>query len=150
VAAVPIETSGVQVIGLRDFQRRVRTAANYEPRIMREGLNEVGSVLLEDIVQDMESQFVTPEDRRTGALTSSVRALSTAREGRVVAGYPARVPYAGWWEFGGSTKRKAGGMDREWIKKGRTMYPALERKHAEIVAVLEHVLNEIAKICNEG
>lgn len=144
---------GVQVIGLRDFQRRVARAASVQPREMRQGLNDVGQIIVDEVVPDMESQFVTDPSRRDGKLEDSVRALSTTREGRVVAGFPTRVPYAGWWEFGGpkgKTRAYPGPPPRPFVKKGRTLYPALERSQAEIVARLEVVLNHLADVANRG
>lgn len=141
----------VVVVGLREFQAAVRRAAVTKPKVMREGLNEVGEVVVHYAIPLMESEFVTdPRQPRTGKLEGSVRAQSTAREGRVIEGYPSRVPYAGWWEFGGSTKRKAGGMNRTWNKRGRSLYPALDQHQAEVIRVLEGVLNKIADIINAG
>lgn len=144
---------GVQVIGLRDFQRRVARAAAVQPAHMREGLNDVGQIIVDEVVPDMESQFVSDPSRLDGSLEDSVRALSTAREGRVVAGFPKRVPYAGWWEFGGPKgKRNAypGPPPRKYVKSGRTLYPALEKRDLEILRTLEHVLNRLADIANNG
>ena len=141
--------TGIKVIGLRDFQLRIRKAEEYKPALMREGLNEVGQIIVETAVPMMESKFVTDPARRTGALERSVKARSTTREGRVVAGTPVRVPYAGWWEFGGSTKRKAGGMDRHFFKRGRSLYPALDKQAEAIYKALDAVLNRLADILNE-
>lgn len=139
---------GVKVVGLNAFARRVNRAAKTEPRLMKSGLNEVGEIIVHDAVPLMESQFVTDPDRRDGKLADSMRAQSTTREGRVVLGYPARVPYAGWWEFGGSTKRKAGGMDRKWVKRGRSLYPTLDKDRERITAAMDAVLRRIAEIIN--
>lgn len=146
-------SGGVQVIGLRDFQRRIAKAASVQPREMRMGLNDVGQIIVDEVVPDMESMFVSDPSRLDGALEDSVRALSTTREGRVVAGYPKRVPYAGWWEFGGprgKTRAYPGPPPRAFVKSGRTLYPALEKRELEIIARLEVVLNHLATIANEG
>lgn len=142
--------AGVKVVGLRAFSRRVNRASKEKPGLMKSGLNEVGEIIVRDAVPFMESQFVTDPSRRDGKLEDSMRAQSTTREGRVVLGYPARVPYAGWWEFGGSTKRKAGGMDRKWVKRGRSLYPTLDRDMAQVTAAMDAVLRRIAEICDFG
>ncbi len=146
--------AAIQVIGLRDFQRRLRMAADYEPKSMRQGLNEVGQIIVDDVIPHMEQLFQESTlGRRDQALEDSVRALSTSKEGRVVVGYPSRVPYAGWWEFGGprgKTRAYPGPPPRPYVKEGRTLFPALKRREAEIVASLEDVLNRIAAVANDG
>lgn len=141
----------MQVIGLRDVQRRIARAAAVQPSQMRDGLNDVGQIIVDEVVPMMESSFVSPPERLDGALENSVRSMATTRTGRVVAGYPKRVPYAGWWEFGGpkgKTNAYPGPPPRKFVKEGRTMYPALERRHMEVVARLEAVLNRLADIAN--
>ena len=135
-------------MGLKDFQRRVLRARRVQPREMARGLNDVGQVLVENIIPLIEDQLVSDPSRLDHKLEDSVRAQSTSKDGMVIEGYANRTPYAGWWEFGGSTKRKAGGVDRKFIKRGRAMYPALEKSHEMMTKVLEDVLNRLARIAN--
>lgn len=53
--------------------------------------------------------------RRTGALAASVRTSKTKRKAVIRMGR-ARVPYAGWIDYGG-------GHGRPYVSRGRFMYP---------------------------
>jgi hypothetical protein len=139
----------IRVTGLREFQTRVKHAADMEPWSMKRGLDEVGQIVVDNALPMMQSAFVdNPRVPHTGKLEGSLRTLSTPKVGRVMEGYPSRVPYAGWFDFGGSTKRKAGGMNRPFLKRGRVLYPAFDAHQTEVVAAMERVLTRIANIMN--
>lgn len=75
---------------------------------------------------------------RSGRLRQSIRAAATTRGGVVKAG-GARVPYAGWIEYGGTIKFKSrqGGIHRPRLKRGRYIRPAAEAKQLQIIATFE-------------
>lgn len=146
---------GIQVIGLREFRTKVAACSRRQPNLMRLGLNAVG----QSIVDEARSRF--PEElssdpynaaRRTGRLEGSLRTRSTAREGRVVEGTESRIPYAGWWEFGGPSRKSNRPPNREFRKEGRVLYPALKspQVQADIVESMNDVLAALVAFIERG
>lgn len=147
--------AGIQVIGLRAFRTRVAACSRRQPNLMRLGLNAVGQT----VVLEAQSRFpdALSDDpynvaRRTGRLEGSLRARSTAREGRVVEGTETRIPYAGWWEFGGPTRRSNRPPNRPFVKEGRVLYPAAKspRVQEEIIRDMELVLTALVEFISRG
>lgn len=135
----------IRVYGLREFRQRIVRASGEKPRFMKSGLNVVGQVIVDEALQEFPGQLADPS-RTTGALERSVRALSTSTEGRVVEGTPSRVPYAGWWEFGGPSYPSRRPPNRTYMKEGRVLYPSFYKVQDKIQETMEWVLNEIAKV----
>lgn len=123
----------VRVEGIREFQAALRKADRLFPRELRKCFNEVAEPIADEAAQNVPV--------RTGALRSSIRPLSTQREGRVAMGYESRVPYAGWIEFGGTLPS---GPTRPFVKAGRYLFPVPEQHQGRIQKSMERVLNRLA------
>lgn len=126
---------GVQIQGLREFSRRVRSADADLSKELRTGLKEIASVVANTAKQKVPT--------RSGRLASSVRATSTARVGKVSMG-GARVPYAGFIEFGGSVGRGKS-VKRPFKKDGRYLRPAYEAHRGEVEVAAHVLIDKIAR-----
>ena len=130
----------VHIDGLKQFQRDLRAADRDLPKELKRGFDTIGrDILVPEIVRRMSAVLVDKSRRR---LLDSVRAVSQQREGRILEG-KAATPHAGWWEFGGSTKRKRGGVNRNFIADGRTLYPSLGAKRDEIADECESLIDRL-------
>lgn len=131
----------------------MRAAGRELPRLIKVELDKIGrEILVPLIVSKMEKAFVLPlgdkrdHQHRSGKLLKSVRAVSQQRYGIVKEGVAA-TPYAGWWEFGGSTHSSRGNPDREFEHEGRTMYPSLHEARPVIQRESEFAMERLrAKI----
>lgn len=119
-----MSTVVVRVEGLDELRRALRAAGRDLPRELKAILNEAGGLIA------TATRLRVPV--RSGRLAASIRPRSTQREGRVQMGTPARVPYAGWIEFGGTirhhgTRHQHAGshrIHRKHVRNGRYLYPA--------------------------
>lgn len=147
----------IRVEGIKELQRALRTADKMLPRELKRGMDVIArEILLPVIASKMEAAFVLPlgdkkgtHKFRSGKLLESLRAVSQQRAGIVKEGV-ASTPYAGWWEFGGTTHTSRGSGEREFIHEGRTMYPALHETGPAIEAEMEHVMSALRRIIEEG
>lgn len=143
------------MLGLREFRLKVAAAARHSPGLVRKGNNALGAAIV-DAAQERFPQELSDDpynvSRRTGKLEKSLRALSTAREGRVVEGTPKRTPYAGWWEFGGPSRKSNRPPNRQFIKEGRVLYPSWQdpEVQAQVVESLEMVLQGLVDFIDRG
>lgn len=133
----------VQVVNLRELRSGLRAADAALPRELKKAFDEIGDIIVDEAEDLMEQEFVLPAAERTGKLKDSLRSRSTQKEGRVLSGFK-RVPYAGWWEFGGSSKSPRGGI-RPRREAGRAMYPALVSKRDEVRAEAVKVLERFKR-----
>lgn len=128
----------VQVEGLGEFRKALRDADRALGTALRKGLNEAGDVIVHDVRPDLP--------HKTGRLAASLRAQSTQREGRVVLG-SARVPYAGFVEFGGRivqhSQRRI--IERPFVPQGRWLFPSAAKNRARIIDVLGGKVDELAR-----
>lgn len=130
----------VQATGLKEFRRALRAADAQLPRELRKALNAVGQAIVNEAVPKMP--------KKSGKLRASVRARSTQTEGRVIVG-KANVQYAGFIEFGGSVGRNRS-VKRTFVKQGRYLYPAYQRRLPEVRRLTEQVVNELAQRIERG
>lgn len=131
-------------VGLKDVIRDLRKAEGNLPRQIRLLLNEIGEEIL---VPEIRSRMSGLIKRDAGhGLLRSVRAISTQTSGRVQVGYPRSVEHAGWWEFGGDTHSPRGGVVRERVPGGRTVYPTWSAKSGDVRRAMEGVVNQIASM----
>ncbi|MGH3370687.1 MAG: HK97 gp10 family phage protein [Nocardioidaceae bacterium] len=130
----------VRVEGLSELRRALKELDTKAPTQIRKALNE-GSKIVVDAARPTLPEI-------SGNLAASLRPSSTQREGRVTMGR-ADVPYAGWVEFGG--KITHAGHDhigdhtlrRPFIKQGRYLFPAAERKTDEVIEVCDREISEL-------
>lgn len=139
----------IKVKGLVEFQRALREADKALPRELKRAMDTIATkILLPLILAKMEAEFVLPlgdkkdHRHRSGKLRASVRAVSQQRAGIVKEGVAA-TPYAGWWEFGGSTHSSRGMTERKFVHEGRTLYPSLYESTPAIALEMDRVLGEL-------
>lgn len=143
----------IELSGLRELQARLREADAALPREIRLGLNEIVNVImLPRIREKMEREFVLPIGKkkpsgkfRSGKLAQRTRGTSQQRLGQITEGSAAQ-PYAGWWEFGGTTHSSRGFTDRTFIHEGRTLYPTLAEATPEIRLAATAMMDRLAAI----
>ncbi len=126
---------GVQVEGLREFQRALKTLDREHPKALRLALNDAANVIV-DVAQPRVP-------RRRGRAAASVKARSTQKAARVVGG-GSRAPYYPWLDFGGSVGRR-GSVRRPFLKNGRYIYDAFFRNRDEFVDMLEERIVDVAR-----
>lgn len=124
----------IKIEGLVDFQRAIKSAEDGLQKQLRLVFNEAA-----DIVVGSGRPFIP---RRTGALAATLRASSGQRNATVSLG-KAKTPYAGFIEFGGRVGPNQS-VRRPFVPGGRSMYPAVKREEAEILAVMAKGLNRLA------
>ena len=125
--------AAIHIAGVRELQAALRDADEGSQKKLRLVFNEAAELIA------VPTRRLVPTD--SGALARSVKSRSGQREAKVQMG-GAKVPYAGWIEFGG---RLPGGQSRKFIKEGRTMYPTLSRRYNEIRALLQKSLVDLAR-----
>lgn len=131
----------ISVLGLKEFRRELRAADAQLPRELRKVFNVASTVVRTDAAARVP--------KRSGALAGSIRARSTQSEGRVVMG-KARVPYAGFIEFGGRvgkgrTGKGTGSVRRPFVPGGRYLYPAFLRHQVAVLAAMENGLRALQR-----
>jgi hypothetical protein len=117
----------IQITGLRELNKALKQVDADLPKQTRLALNE-GAAIVAD-----EARSKVP--RRTGRAASTYRARSTRTAARVAIG-GAKAKYVPWLDFGGRTGPDKS-VHRQFIKSGRYLFPALERKRPEVLAKLE-------------
>lgn len=122
---------GIRIQGLNDFVRVLRDVDKELPKEVRKGFNVAAEIVAAD------ARLRVPV--RTGALRASIRASSTQREARVTMG-SAKVPYAGWIEFGGKVRHN----QRPYVRKGRYLYSAYRARRRVVQDLAEAVVSDLA------
>jgi phage gpG-like protein len=127
--------SGVEVIGLREFVRKIRGANPALAIEMRLGFKRIA-----DVVANTARPAV-PE--LTGTLRRSLRPKSSQKSAEVAMGGN-RVPYAGFIEFGGSVGRDKS-VTRPFVRQGRYLRPAYERQRSFVEIEAVRLIDRVAK-----
>jgi hypothetical protein len=125
----------IEVTGLREFQKQLRSMDANLPKQLRVALNQAA----DEVIGYAEARF----PRRTGAAAASLKARSSQREARVALG-GRRAPYAPWLDFGGEGRVKGRPAPRPFIKSGRYVYKGLEVKRDRITEILAAALTQLA------
>jgi hypothetical protein len=145
-----VKRGAIHVDGLAFFQRSLRTADAVAEKEMRAAIREIAErIVLPEVqlrVNWYLSQDIDNVYRRKGTLENSPRARTTGKEGRLLFGAGRSTEYAGWWEFGGSTKTPRGGGRRLIYKDGRTLYPALRMKRDEMQSEIAVALDKVSAV----
>lgn len=127
---------GVEVQGLREFSKALKSLDRELPIELRKGMNSIAKVVADSAR--------TQVPKRSGKLANSIRPSSTQRVGKVTMGN-AKVPYAGFIEYGGAVGRKKS-VKRAFKKDGRYLRPAYEanreRVQAEMVELVDRTIRK--------
>jgi hypothetical protein len=111
----------VKVDGLNQFVKGLKSLDRELPKALRKGLNEAVDL----VVTSARSKVA----RRSGKAAASLRAGSTQKAARIVAG-GSRAPYYPWLDFGGKVGPKHA-VSRRFYRSGRYIYPALAERREE-------------------
>jgi hypothetical protein len=128
----------IRVEGLRDLNRALRQFGDERlPKQVKAAARDAA-----DIVAREASRRVP---HRSGRLAASIRAGGQAR-GAVVRAGGARVPYAGWIEFGGTHRvRGRGRASRPYVAGGRYIRPSARDKEKQVIAAFERGIEIAAR-----
>lgn len=134
----------IQVEGLRELSKALR---NLEDKELPKQLRLANKKAAEVVAQEAKTRVPV----RTGNLQRSIKATASRTSASVKMG-SAKVPYAGWIEFGGSIKFKTRDavLTREVVKGGRYIRPSAQDKHLTIMAIYEREVNEVIGRFNHG
>lgn len=124
----------LRVEGLKELAKALKALDPAIAKQLRLANKRAASVVAEDAAQR------APE--KTGRLKKSIRALGQARSSTVAEGN-AKVPYAGFVDFGGNIQPRGAIISRPFIKEGRILFPALQAKSPQVMAIYEAEINEI-------
>jgi hypothetical protein len=128
----------IKIRGLAEFNRNLKKLDNDLPKALRLALNEAANVVVEDAAPKIP--------RRSGRAQKALRARSTSTTSRVIAG-SARARYLPWLDFGGEGRKRGRPAKREFIKKGRYVYPTYyaKRDSGEFGEVLNRSLLDVVR-----
>lgn len=136
-------SGGIEVTGLRVFQKGLRQLAPEIDKALKEDLTAVAEVVAADARRRVHS--------RTGATAKTIRAGADAK-GPYVKGGKAKLPHYAWLDFGSRRANKGiktvrGGVG-PWRRsgagpeRGRFIYPAIDANRDEIVEAATKALDK--------
>jgi len=128
-------TNTIKVEGLDQFVKGLKALDRELPKALRKGLNEAV-----DLVVTVARSKVT---RRSGRAAGSLRAGSTQKAARIIAG-GTRAPYYPWLDFGGRVGRRRS-VVRRFYKSGRYIYPSLEEKRPETERLISQAIADAGR-----
>ena len=124
----------IDLSGVREFQRQLKTMDAELPKQIRVTLNAAGEVVL---------RYAKPKvPTRSGAAASSLKLRSSQREARLGAG-GRKAPYYPWLDFGGKVG-PADSVERPFITEGRYIYPTIRERSREIEDTMAEGLVSLA------
>lgn len=125
---------------MRALRRDINKLADDQASLLYREIKAAGKAAVEPVAQAVRGAL--PDV--SGALVGTVRTSGTRTGGTVREG-SAKVPYAGWIDFGGS---RPDGSTRPFLRDGRYLYPSaqgLATTAAELYAsALDRVFNNSA------
>lgn len=144
-----VAENAVKIEGLREWLASMQRLEVEAPRkIVRDTLNRAADLVVQ------AARMRAPV--KTGHLRESIRATSTVNYARVSEGN-ARVPYAGFIDYGGTVgrarktvahQRAIAGRTashratRPFIKTGRILYPAFQAERLSVITAMNTTLRE--------
>lgn len=130
----------VQVDGLREFQRNVRSLRSKElNKAVREANKASGEVLIPQAKHespDGKRDAKSSKKYRPGKLDKSIKVTASAKGAVIKAGSAARVPYAAAIHFG-YRKRN--------ISPNRFLFRAMARKSDQVAATYERRIDAVVR-----
>lgn len=131
----------IRVEGLREFTKACKAADETTGPMIKGVLNDGINIVLNHARPRVPA--------RTGVARGSMKAKSTAREARIVAGGN-KAPYYPWLDYGGRVGRgrtgpNTGSVNRPFYGGGRYLYPAYSATRDEVAAVMQDGLVDLGK-----
>jgi hypothetical protein len=140
---VPADVGGVYIDGLKELRRALGQLDPEARTRLREELKAAGNIISRDVSRRVRADVGRgSRGRSTGRAASSVRAVSKGNEVYIVGG-KATVPYYGWLDFGGKLKatgRRTNEQKRPVVKRGRYIYPAIDKNMPLVIAAAERAI----------
>lgn len=130
----------IKISGLREFQRGLKTIDSDLPKALRMALNDAANLIVDDAKPRVP--------RRSGRAAGSIKARSTRTLARVQGGGN-RAVYYPWLDFGGRVGRNKS-VRRPFLKDGRYIYAAYDRRKGEFGQKLEANLLDVARKAGLG
>lgn len=132
---------GLKVDGLADLQKALRQIDRDLPRELAVGL--AGAA---EIVADEARRHVPV---LTGKAKASIKVRKSQRAAALAVGGN-KAPWYPWLDFGGRvgpgrTGPRTGSVQRDVLRGGRYIYPALETKEDAVKAEVDQVLERLAR-----
>jgi hypothetical protein len=138
-----IAENAIKIEGMKQWLASMQALEVEAPRaIIRKSLNTASEL----VVQDAKRRAPA----RSGALRNSIRATATANYARISEG-SARVPYAGFIDYGGTVgrlrkqpgrKNTARNATRPFIRTGRILYPAFRAQRDGVIVAMNRELRD--------
>ncbi len=126
----------IQVTGLREFQRALKSMDTGLPKMLRLVLNDATGVVID---------WARPRiPTKTGRARASLKARSSQRAARVAIGGN-RAAWVPWLDFGGEGRVKGRPAARPFIKDGRYVYQGLKVKRNEVTEIMSAGLTQLAR-----
>lgn len=125
----------IRIEGLRDVQAALKAADGESQKQLRAVLNGAADGIVST------ARGLVP--RRSGRAAASLKASSSQREVRIKGG-SARVPYYPWLDFGGRVGRN-NSVSRPFMKSGRFIYAAYNRRKPSFLEALQDGLVKLAR-----
>ena len=125
----------IEIAGLKEFRRALKDLDAGLPRTIK-------------VVLDASMGYVIGWARpripsRSGRAAASLKPRSGQLEARIGAGN-ARVAYYPWLDFGGAVGRGAG-VQRDYKRSGRYLYPGLSASQTDITTAMTDGLTRLAR-----
>lgn len=138
----------IAVDGLKDVVRTLKKLGDEDmPAAIRDAGKKAAGFVVDEAVKRVDQVTQGKSDRRKapGGMKNSIRAAGQAR-GAVVRGGAKRVRYFGWIDFGGKREGRGGGIaEREFLKRGRILYPALDAVAPDVFATYRDEIAELIR-----
>lgn len=124
----------VEVEGLADFRRSLRSVGSDATKALRIALNSVADLIIGEARKDIP--------KRSGKAAASLKAASSGATIRIRVGGK-KAPYYPWLDFGGKTGRDKS-VVRRFYSEGRYLYPTLRKESDRFDERLETALQGVA------
>lgn len=125
----------IQVTGLREFNRALKSMDAELPKRVRLVLNEAAEVVAGPARARMP--------RRSGAAIASLRVASTRGAVRIRLG-GRKAPYAPWLDFGGRVGR-ARSVRRPFLRQGRYVWRSYADHRDQVIATMADGMARLAR-----
>lgn len=130
-----IPTDPIKIEGLTRLNRSLRAISKDAPKQLRLVGNEAANLVVSDAKPDVPTM--------SGRAQRSVKAASTRTAAQVKAG-GARAPWYPWLDFGGRVGINRS-VRRQFIKRGRYIFPAYVDNRDQIGEKLEQGLTDLIR-----
>jgi uncharacterized protein YfaQ (DUF2300 family) len=127
---VPAPTVGV--VGMSALRRDINRLADDRSSVLNQQLKAAGKQAAEPVAS--RTRATVPHDSTT--LEQDIR-VSGTKTGATVRMGRAKVPYAGWIEFGGS---RPDGSTRAYVPDGRYLFPAARGLSSQVADLYSQAL----------